>query len=302
MTTLIYQGEVTTRGRLLLRGSAQACLAVAWLMVFLILPSLVLARLAFAERGPYGEILWQWTFGNFARLAGFGILGWSPNYVLILLRSLWVGAVTTALSLLLAYPTAFFIATRPPQSRYLWLALAIIPSCTNMVIRAFAWMMLLSQGMAPARLMQWLGLIPEGTALYPGPMAVYIGMLSSFLPFAILPLYTSIERLNWSVVEAAQDLYGSRWRVFYHGVLCQTWPGLKAALILTFIPAIGVFVVPDLLGGSKYMLMGNVIQQQFSASRDWPFGAALCFGLMALTLAGLFALDRGNGGEARAEL
>jgi spermidine/putrescine transport system permease protein len=123
-------------------------------------------------------------------------------------------------------------------------------------------------------------------------------MVSSFLPFAALPLYTSVERLDWSLVEAARDLYASRWREFRHAILPQTLPGLTVAVILTFIPAMGMFVVPDLLGGARTMLVGNVIQQQFGASRDWPFGAMISLGLMALTLAGLFLLRRyGKGGR-----
>ena len=291
---LISYGEVTTRRSLLLRGAFYVFFALAWLMLFLTLPSVVLVALGFATRGEYGDYVWTFTLGNFKKLMGFGILGWSADYGVILLRSLWIAFVTTVLSLLLAYPTAFFIAARPPRMRYLWLALAVIPSCTNMVIRAFAWMVILSHDMPPAWIMQTLGLIEKDTALYPSPLAVYIGMLSSFLPFTVLPLYASIERMDWSLVEAAQDLYGGKRRVFLHGVLPQTWPGLKAAIILTFIPAVGVFVIPDLLGGSKYMLVGNLIQQQFCAARNWPFGAAVCFGLMALTLIGLFAFDRGK--------
>ena len=117
-------------------------------------------------------------------------------------------------------------------------------------------------------------------------------MVTSYLPFTVLPIYTNIERMDWSIVESAQDLYASRWRIFTQAILPQTLPGLSVALILTFIPALGSFVVPDLLGGAKFMLLGNLIQQEFNAARDWPFGAAVSFGLMLLTLAGLFALRR----------
>jgi spermidine/putrescine transport system permease protein len=148
-----------------------------------------------------------------------------------------------------------------------------------------------------ARLAQLLGLIGRDDALYPGPLAVYIGMVTSYLPFTVLPIYTNIERMDWSIVESAQDLYASRWRIFAHAILPQTLPGLAVALILTFIPALGSFVVPDLLGGAKFMLLGNLIQQEFNAARDWPFGAAVSFGLMLLTLAGLFALRRADSKE-----
>jgi spermidine/putrescine transport system permease protein len=289
---LIWYGELTTGRRLSLRGSTFLLPALIWLTIFLMLPSIALVAVAFAQRGAYGEVTWHFTLKNFHRLLGYGLFGWSADYLLIVLRSVWVALVTTVLGVLLSYPLAFFIASRKGRVRYFWLALIIIPFCTNLVIRTYAWQLFLSNQMPLARLAHWLGWLPDGMALYPGAVAVYLGMVSSFLPFATLPLYTSVERMDWSVVEAAQDLYASRWRIFLHAILPQTIPGLTVAVILTFIPAMGVFVVPDLLGGAKHMLVGNLIQQQFGTSRDWPFGAAVSFGLMALTLAGLFAIRR----------
>ena len=296
---LIWYGQLTTSRRLALRGAALAAVPGAWLLVFLIMPLTAMVAVAFAGRGSYGEVVWTLSTGNFRRLAGFGVLGWSADYLLILGRSCWVALVTTVLSLLLAYPLAFFIAARPRRTRYLWLAAVIIPFCTNLVVRTYAWMLLLSSQSPLARLAAAVGLTDPGSALYPSRAAVYVGMVGSFLPFAVLPLYTSVERLDWSVVEAAQDLYASRLRVFLQAILPQTLPGLTVALILTFIPAMGAFVVPDLLGGARYMLVGNLIQQQFGSSRDWPFGAAVSLGLMLLTLAGLFILRRrGTAGGA----
>lgn len=289
---LIWYGELVTAGRLWRRGALLLAGGALWLVVFLALPLVVLAGLAFAERGPYGEVVWQFSLGNVRRLAGFGTLGWSADYLRILARSLQVAFVTTLLAVMLAYPLAFFIAARPRRTRYLWLALVIIPFCTNLVIRTYAWMLILSYGAPPARLARWLGLLQADAGLYPGSLAVYLGMASSFLPFAALPLFTSVERLDWSLVEAARDLYASKGRTFWHAILPQTLPGLAVAVVLTFIPAMGVFVVPDLLGGARTMLVGNVIQQQFSASRDWPFGAAVSLALMVLTLVGLFVLRR----------
>lgn len=267
-----------------------------WLGAFLMLPWLVLAALTLARRGPYGEVLWQPTAENFRRLLGFGLLAWSADYLLIVGRSAWTALVTTIVSLVLAYPLAFFIAARRRgRTRYALLGLVIIPLCTNLVIRAYGWMLILSHQLPPARLAGWLGLIPAGSSLYPGRLAVYLGMVSSFLPFAVLPVYVTVERLDWAIVEAARDLYASGRRVFVHAILPQTLPGLRVAVVLTFIPAMGVFVVPDLLGGARYMLVGNLIQQQFGPSRDWPFGAAVSLVLMGVTLAGLYLLrDRGR--------
>lgn len=291
---MVWYGELVSERRLWRRGLLMLAAPTLWLAAFLVLPSLLLLGLAFAQRGPYGEITWRFTLENFRRLAGFSLMGWSSDMLWILARSLWVAAVTTALSLLLAYPLAFFIASRPRRTRYFWLMLVIIPICTNLVIRTYAWMLILGNQAPPARLAQALGLIGPDEALFPGPFAVYLGMVTSYLPFTVLPIYTNIERLDWSLVESAQDLYASRWRTFAHAILPQTLPGLAVALILTFIPALGSFVVPDLLGGAKFMLLGNLIQQEFNAARDWPFGAAVSFGLMLLTLLGLFALRRAD--------
>jgi spermidine/putrescine transport system permease protein len=258
-----------------------------WLMLFLVLPSLVLVVVSLVTRGAYGELEWVFTLENYKRLAGFTLFGWTADYLLILWRSIVVAAVTTFVSVLLSYPLCFFIAARPQRSRYMWLTLVIIPFWTNMVIRAYAWFLILSPEMPFARLAAMLGFIPEGAPLYPNAFAVYLGMVSMFLPFVTLPLYASVERLDWSLVEAAQDLYASPVRVFTQAILPQTMPGLSVGIILTFVPAMGMFVVPDLLGGAKYMLVGNLIQQQFGTSRDWPFGAAISMGLMVLTMIGL---------------
>ena len=256
-------------------------------MFFLVLPGLALVLVSLISRGDYGQLEWVWTLENYRRLAGFTLFGWTADYLLILWRSVVVAAVTTLISVILAYPLCFFIAGRPQRSRYLWLTLVIIPFWTNMVIRTYAWFLILSPEMPFARLAAFLGMISPGAPLYPNAFAVYIGMVSIFLPFVALPLYASVERLDWSLVEAAQDLYASPVRVFTQAVLPQTMPGLSVGVILTFVPALGVFVVPDLLGGAKYMLVGNLIQQQFGPSRDWPFGAAISMGLMVLTLVGL---------------
>lgn len=284
---LVWYGELTTPGALSRRGLLFLLPAALWLMAFLVLPSLALVAVAFAERGTYGEVVWTFSLENLRRLLGYGLFGWSPDNLLILGRSVWVAFVTSLIAALLAYPLAFFIASRPPRTRYLWLTLVIIPFWTNLVIRTYAWQLLLSPDLPFARVAAVLGLAEPGAALYPGSFAVYVGMVSAFLPFMVLPLYSSVERIDSSLIEAARDLYASRARVFFQAILPQTLPGLTVGVILTFIPAMGMFVIPDLLGGAKYLLVGNLIQQQFGASRDWPFAAAISLGLMALTLVAL---------------
>ena len=284
---MIWYGELTTQRDLLKRGLLFLSSGMIWLMVFLVLPGLVLVVVSFATRGAYGQLVWDFTVENYQRLMGFSLFGWTSDYLIILWRSVVVAFVTTMVSIILSYPLCFFIAAREERSRYMWLTLVIIPFWTNMVIRTYAWFLILAPELPFAKLAAALGFIAEGAPLYPNAFAVYIGMVSMFLPFVTLPLYASVEKLDWSLVEAAQDLYASRIRVFTQAILPQTMPGLSVGIILTFVPAMGMFVVPDLLGGAKYMLVGNLIQQQFGSSRDWPFGAAISMGLMVLTMISL---------------
>jgi spermidine/putrescine transport system permease protein len=274
---VVAHGEALSRKRLMLRATLWSAPGILWLLLFLAIPSLLLLALAFATRGSYGEILWEPTLKNFRKLAGFGVFGWSADYLWIVARTIWIATVTTVACVVLAYPIALFVANRSRSGRALWLAVLMIPFCTNIVVRAYGWQLILPQ------------------AIYPGAIAVYIGMISTNLSFAVLPIYTSVERLDWTIPEAVRDLYGSRWAVFRHGILPQTRPGLIVAAIITFIPALGMFVVSDLLGGGRYDLLGNAIQRQFGASRDFPFGAALSFTLIVATLLALRSYGKAEG-------
>jgi spermidine/putrescine transport system permease protein len=264
------------------------------ILFLLALPCLSLFAVSFMTRGEYGDIQMIFTLDNIKRLCGFGYFGWSADSLIILWRSLVVGVVTTVLCVALSYPLAFFLATRPAKSRIMWLTVLLIPFWTNLVIRTYAWLLVLDGDMPVARMLSAVGLAAKGETLYPSQFAVYLGMVSVFLPFVALPLYSAVEKLDWSIIEAAQDLYSSRWRVFRHAILPQTLPGLSVGITLTLVPAIGMYVVPDILGGARYMLIGNLIQQQFGSSRDWPFGAALSLVLMILTLGALVAASRGG--------
>jgi len=291
---MIWYGELITGKKLIKRGLFFLTPGMLWLIFFLVLPGLILVVVSFASRGSYGELVWEFSLENYKRLMGFGIFGWTADYLLILWRSVWVSIVTTVLSVTLSYPLCFYIAKKPERTRYLWLTIVIIPFWTNMVIRTYAWFLILAPDMLPAKLAAFFKLIAPGMPLYPSAFAVYLGMISMFLPFVALPLFSSIERLDWTLVEAPQDLYASNTRVFMHAILPQTLPGLSVGIILTLVPAMGMFVVPDLLGGAKYMLVGNLIQQQFGASRDWAFGAAISMGLMVLTMYSLYLYKRRN--------
>lgn len=295
---IVFRGALSTRPRLLFTALGLLSPGMLWLVLLLAVPSFLMLGLAFATRGPFGEIIfwepgadgqvvWQLTLQNFKKLAGYGIMGWSADYLWIFYRTLVMATLTTFFTIIVAYAMAFFIAARAPRWRYGWLILVTIPLCTNLVIRTYGWQLVLAPELPLARLAAWLHLIDEGMALHPSSFAMYLGMISSSLPFAVLPLYTNVERLDWSIVEAAKDLYASPWMTFRHAILPQTTPGLTVATILTFIPAMGVMVIPEMLGGGKNLLIGNLIQQQFMSARNYPLGAAISFGLILLTFLGL---------------
>lgn len=293
---MIWYGELLSQKKLIKRGMLFLSPGMLWLILFLILPGLILIVVSFASRGAYGELVWEFSLENYKRLLGYGIFGWTPDYLIILLRSIWVAIVTTVISVFLSYPLCFFIARKPERTRYLWLTIVIIPFWTNMVIRTYAWFLILAPEMPPAKIAAFFKFISPGMPLYPSAFAVYLGMISMFLPFVALPLFSSVERMDWTLVEAAQDLYSSNIRIFQHAILPQTLPGLSVGVILTLVPAMGMFVVPDLLGGAKYMLVGNLIQQQFGTSRDWAFGAAISMALMVLTMFTLYIFKRRSKG------
>ena len=262
---LVWYGELATSRSLTMRGLALMVLPLLWIVLLLVMPLVAMVSWSFATRGSLGEIVWSLSLENFRRLAGWDAFGWTKSYLVILGNTVLMATITTVITVSIAFPLAFFIAARPPRRRYLWLALVIIPFCTNLVIRTYAWMLLLSNQMPPARLAQELGLIEPGRGLYPSTLALYIGMVSNSLPFAVLPIYTNVEKLDWALV---------------------------AAVILTFIPAMGAFVIPDLLGGGKTWMLGNLIQHQFGVSRDFPFGAAVSLVLTMITLVAMLAVRR----------
>jgi len=202
--------------------------------------------------------------------------------------------LTTTLCALAGFPLAFFIARLPARFKTAALTLVVIPFWTNLLIRTYSWQILLAPDGWLSRLAAALGLVAPQTPLYPSLFAVALGMLCDFLPFAVLPLYASMEKLDWSIVEAALDLGAGPRQALRHAVLPQVWPGLIAGSVLVFLPATGQFVIPDLLGGAKTVLLGNAIQQQFGASRDWPFGSAVATAALLLVLVGLWFQARFN--------
>lgn len=297
----IRHGERLTRGREWGRAWLAGGPGVMWVVVFLLVPLAGVLAMAFATRGEYGQVEWRWTWENFGRLAGFGPFGFEPLYPLILARSLGLAAATVILCLMVSVPVTLYLAGLPERWRSLGLMALVIPFWTNLLIRTYAWQILLSAHAWPARLAAALGLIGEGEALYPGTWAVLVGLTCDYLPFLALPLYASVEKIDWTLAEAASDLGANGWRTFRHALLPQMWPGMAAGSTLVFIAATGQFVIPDLLGGARTVLLGNAIQQQFGPSRDWPFGSAIACLTLVWVMMGLwvFARIRREDGEER---
>ncbi|SDL60711.1 spermidine/putrescine transport system permease protein [Modicisalibacter muralis] len=264
----------------------------AWIFAFLVLPSLYLMSVAFMSNGPYGLPQMPLSLDAFKQLAGFGFLGWSPGNLYTLVRSLWQTIVSTLLVVVIAYPVAYYITTCRERWRPLLLLLVVVPSWTNQVIRAFGWMNLLAPGTPLSDLADALGLIGPHMGLYPSNFAVTLGLVYNFLPFMVLPLYAAFEKLDKALVQAAQDLYASPTRAFWHAVFPQTLPGLLAGTVLVAIPAFGMYVIPELLGGGKGMMLGNLVANQFAASSNWPLGAAGAILMLIATFVGLFAMRR----------
>jgi spermidine/putrescine transport system permease protein len=270
------------------QGLALIAPANIYLAIFMILPLLLVAGLSFLSRGAYGDVKFVLNFGNYARLL-------DPLYGKILVYSLGVGLATTALCILIGYPLAYYIARAPARQRSLLLFLVLVPFWTNFIIRIYAWIMILRAGGFLDDLLIWAHIAKEPLHLLYTPTAVMIGMIYEFLPFMVLPLYTSLEKIENSVLEAAADLGAPPARAFLRVTLPLSVPGMIAGTILVFIPAMGMFVIPDLMGGAKTILIGNVIRNQFLTARDWPFGAAASMILMALTMVFTFYYARKAG-------
>jgi spermidine/putrescine transport system permease protein len=270
-----------TLGTWALLAGSLVCLAG-----FFVLPLVYLLGVSFARRSPYGTVEWILGLANYAR-------AFQPLYLEIYWRSLWMAMATTAMCALLGYPVAYTIARLvPARWKSALLLLAVIPFWTSFLIRTYAWMAILrTEGVANTLLLDF-HLIHEPLRLLYTPLAVFIGLVYGELPFMILPLYVVLERIDPALLEAAKDLGASSRRTFWKVTLPLSAPGLVAGTILVFIPSIGAFITPDLLGGARSMMVGNLIQNQFAMVRDQPFGSAVAFLLTFVVLVLLAATLR----------
>ncbi|MBI2814751.1 MAG: ABC transporter permease [Opitutae bacterium] len=241
---------------------------VLWLALFVIIPGLILIVYSFCERDEVGGVIFAFNADNYRRV-------FEPVYLRIFARSIGYAGLTTAICVVLGYPVACYIARAGEQLRNRLLLLVMVPFWTSFLIRTYAWMTILKQEGLLNGLLQAAGAGFGPLNLLYTPTAVVIGLVYAYLPFMILPVYGSAEKLDNSLIEAAHDLGAGPVRAFSAVIVPLTLPGIAAGTLLVFVPAIGMFAITDLMGGARVPMIGNVIQNQFLQARDWPFGAAL---------------------------
>ncbi len=255
-----------------------------WMALLFLAPFAIVLAYSLLTRGTYGGVGGPWTLENYQRLL-------DPLYLTILLRSFAMAAAATAICLALAFPAALFIA-RSNRHRNLYLQLVMLPFWTSFLVRTYAWMFLLRDTGLINTALQWTGIIHGPLPLLYNNGAVLLGLVYGYLPFMVLPIYATLERMDPALAEAAADL-GARPMVTVLRIIAPlAMPGILAGSVLVFIPCLGAYLTPDLLGGGRSAMVGNLVQNQFTTARDWPFGSAVSIALMALVTALLWALLR----------
>jgi spermidine/putrescine transport system permease protein len=265
--------------------------SAAFTVILFLIPLSIIIAYSFLTRGVYGGVVGPWTLENYQRL-------FDPLYGIILWRSLVMSTLATILCLVIAFPLALFISRASDRAKGLYLYLVILPFWTSFLVRTYAWMFLLRDTGFINTILTSLHIIREPLPLLYHETAVVVGLVYGYLPFAVLPLFSNLDRLDKNLLEAAADLGATPWQTLYKVVIPLCAPGLRAAGVLVFIPCLGAYLTPDLLGGGKSIMIGNLIQNQFTTARDWPFGSAISLALMALVMILLVTLLRQDGEEA----
>ena len=262
--------------------------AIVVVSIFMILPMIILLVFSFMEADPYGgvdpgftteayvQILYERDFDD--------LLIFDPVYLNIIGRSVLLALLATIGCLVLGLPVAYFIARQSSRTQSLLLYLITIPFWTNLLVRTYAWILLLSSDGVIEQPLKFLGLIDESLDMMYTNGAVAVGLIYSYLPLMVLPIYASLEKLDFRLIEAAHDLYADRFRVARYVIFPLAAPGIVAGCILVLVPSLGAFIAPDLLGGGKKLMLGSLIQVQFASARNWPFGSAVAICLLALVM------------------
>ena len=278
--------------------------ALITISLFGVLPLIIIIVYSFLKAAPYGGVVWSPTVEAYVSfLFQQDIfteeLVFSPDYLQIYVRSFIFAVGTTLICLVLGFPTAYFMATRPPKQRNWWVLLITIPFWSNLLVRTLAIMFIIRDEGLLNNLLIGLGVIQQPITMLYTDFAIVLGLFYSFLPFMVLPLYASLEKLDFRLVEAGYDLYASRPKVLFRIIIPLSRPGIIAGCLLVFIPALGAYVTPLILGGGKHLMIGDLIAQQFGSGRNWPLGAAQALILMSAVLVALFFYVRASTGKVK---
>ncbi len=275
----------------------------AWLLLFFLVPFLIVLKISVAEFQqsipPYSP-LFSWEDGMLHVRLNFGtylFLAEDPLYVLAYLNSVKIALVSTAICLLIGYPMAYAIARAPRAARVPLLMMIVLPFWTSFLLRVYAWIGILKTEGLANNLLIWLGLIDQPLPLLHSEFAVHLGIVYSYLPFMVLPLYATLEKMDLSLLEAAADLGCRPFRAFLTVTLPLSWPGVLAGSLLVFIPAVGEFVIPDLLGGPDSLMIGKVLWADFFNNRDWPVASAVAVALLVLLVLPVVLLQKAQAKE-----
>ena len=274
--------------------------AVLTIGLFGLFPLVITMIYSVLSPGTYGGVTWDlsgeaYVQFLFERDIFDETLSFSSTYLQIYGRSIGLAFVATVGALIIGFPTAYFIASKPPEQRNVWLFLITLPFWTNLLIRTYAVLLIIrDEGIINMGLMK-VGVIDQPIGILYTDWAVFMGLIYSYLPFMVLPLYASLEKLDFRLVEAAYDLYATRFQVLKRIIIPAAKPGIVAGCILVFIPGLGAYITPELLGGGKKLMIGNLIALQFGSSRNWPFGSAAALILMVVVMAALLIYVRNAG-------
>jgi spermidine/putrescine transport system permease protein len=261
----------------------------------LIIPIGIIILVSFSTRGPYGGFDYVFTTAPYKQIlfneGWSGELEFNPQYLIVVGRTLVLATVTTLICLILSFPVAYFISLQKASLKVMLIYLVTLPFWVSMIVRVYSWIIILGNDGVIEKTLRFLGVIDDMDSLLHGDFAMLVGLVYSYIPLMILPIFASIEKLDGALVEASHDLYGSRWTTLRRVIVPLSQPGMLAGSILVFVPCLGAVLEPMILGGGKTMMMGNLIQLQFGPARNWPLGAAISIVLMASVL--IFLLWRG---------
>lgn len=257
----------------------------------MIVPIGIIIVFSFMKAGAYGGVVNEFSIKAYAQFLFEenldGSLAFNTAYLRIFGRSAVLALITTVLCLLVGFPTAYYISRQPPNRKNILVFLVTIPFWTNLLIRAYCWILLLRDSGLINNFLQNIGLIDQPITMLYTNFAIFMGLVYTHIPFMVLPIYAKVEKMDFNLLEAGHDLYAGRWQLMRHVILPLASPGIIAGSLLVFVPCLGDFIIPNLLGGGKHLMIGSLIQLQFGSSHNWPFGSAASLILLAFVLIGM---------------